>query len=528
MIYVTMASWRDQDSNKTGRTSLKQIIEATWLADQVASQKADGIVTGVSELIASGALRVGAQLPTVRDMAAALHVSPSTVMSAWHKLRADELIETHRRGGTIVRHTYRAGGGDNGFLASSARDGESLTRHHAAGRTRQKRVGETGDGTDWKTRDFSRASADPALQPDLGRALAAGLRVANLHGTERELIVGALERAVAPTWPFLPEAWMSAGGGTEGIVLALQAVTQPGDFVAIENPTSPRLRGILATLELRAMPVDCDEEGPLPQALSDVLAKTPSVKAFVYQPRAQMPTGRSVSERRRDALATVLTDAMAKISANASAEISTNASADTPAGTADLYVIEDDHLGSVTHTPLHSLAIHHPSRCVLVRAYCRAFGLDLRTSVIGGAHALIERIDAFRTNRLAMPSRILQGALAYLLTDADAVACLHTARDRYGERRAAFVEALATRGVIVPRATGLIVWLPVLDESQVIVNLATHGVIVAGGSGCYVDDNRRPHIRISISQLPDDLDTIDHFADMVASAIRNPALEEYD
>lgn len=489
---------------------MKQIIEAPWLANQVASPKADGIVTSVSELIVSGSLRGGAQLPTVRDMAIALHVSPSTVMSAWHKLRALGLIETHRRGGTIVRDAHPTAAFERNAVHTNARYGALPARTTLYERSSQRGLREPVDGADWRTRDFSRASADPVLQPDLGRALAAGLRVANLHESDRELIVGALQNAVAPTWPFEPEAWVSAGGGTEGIVLALQVVTQPGDVVAIENPTSPRLRSILATLALRSVPIDCDEEGPLPQALSSALAAMPTIKAFVYQPRAQMPTGRSVSESRRNALATVLSNVLAQDSA------------------ADLYVIEDDHLGSVTHTPLHSLATHFPSRCLLVRAYCRAFGLDLRTSVIGGSQHLIERIDAFRSNRLAMPSRILQGALGYLLSDADTVASLNKARDCYERRRNAFVNALAARGLTLPPASGLVVWLPVLDESQVIVNLATHGVIVAGGSGCFVGDHRQPHIRISISQLPDDPEAIDRFATMVASAISNPALEEYD
>jgi len=486
---------------------LKHTIDAQWLAGQVDSPRADRIAAGMSALITSGGLAPGAQLPTVRDLAQSMRISPSTVMNAWHKLRADGLIETHRRGGTVVRHPTTANAASDTPHAPW-RDAEAATGpvHNAAPSptTRRERHLPRHVG-DWAATDFSRATADPLLQPDLGRALAAGLGVANLHNADREAIIDSLARAVAPTWPFSPEAWLTSGGGTEGLVLALQAVTRPGDVVAIENPSSPRLCSILATLELRAVAVDCDDEGPSPDALRAALGTEPILpKAFVYQPRAQVPTGRTVSAGRRDALAAIL------------------------ALLPDVYVIEDDHLGSVTHASLHSIATLLPSRCVLVRAYCRAFGVDLRTSVIGGSRMLIERIDAYRNNRLAMPSRILQGALAFLLTDADAVACLERARDSYEQRRQWLIAGLRARGIEVPDGTGLVVWLPVPDESRVIVNLATHGVIVAGGSACFVDARHQPHIRISISQLPDDPQIIDRFAQMVVSVISGPSPEEYD
>jgi len=236
--------------------------------------------------------------------------------------------------------------------------------------------------------------------------------------------------------------------------------------------------------------------------LSEALRQAPT--AFVYQLRAHMPTGHALSERRRDELAAILEQHPG------------------------INVLEDDHLGSVTSTAAHSMALRLPSRCLLVRAYCRAFGVDLRTSVIGGSQLLIERIDEYRNNRVAMTSRILQGALAYLLTDHEAVATLERARQCYANRRQLLVSALRALGLDAPEGSGLIVWVPVPNESKAIVNLATHGVIVAGGTPCFVDRRHEPHIRISISRLPDDPSTIERFAQTVAAAISGPSREEYD
>ncbi|WP_213765533.1 aminotransferase class I/II-fold pyridoxal phosphate-dependent enzyme [Caballeronia sp. dw_19] len=460
---------------------MKQVIDAQWLASRVDSPRTEGIVASLSRLISSGNLDPGAQLPTVRDLAQKMRVSPSTVMNAWQKLRAHGLIETHRRGGTVVRHD----------VAAPLSNSPTMT-----GRAAPR------DTASWSTTDFSRGTADPALQPDLGRALAAGLRVGNLHEAEREEMIDALVEAVASTWPVSPQAWTTAGGGTEGMLLALQAATRPGDKVAIENPTSPRLLGVLSTLELVPVAVDCDDAGPLPDALSDALRQGPT--AFVYQLRAHMPTGHALSEKRRDELAAILEKHP------------------------DINVLEDDHLGSVTSTPAHSMALRLPARCLLVRAYCRAFGVDLRTSVIGGSRALIDRIDEYRNNRVAMTSRILQGALAFLLTDPESVATLEHARQCYANRRHLLASSLRALGLDVPEGSGLIVWVRVPNESKAIVSLATHGVIVAGGAQCFVDRRNDPHIRISISRLPDDASTIERFAQTVAAAISGPSRQEYD
>lgn len=470
---------------------LREPVDAQWLASRVESPRTDGIVASLSQLIASGNLVPGAQLPTVRDLARKMQISPSTVMNAWQKLRAHGLIETHRRGGTVVRHSNSAGHARSGEEQAGARayPGADAVR-------------DASNAISWSTTDFSRATADPALQPDLGRALAAGLHVSNLHATERESMIHALVKAVAPTWPATPQAWTTAGGGTEGMLAALQAATAPGDKVAIENPTSPRLLSVLTTLDLVPVPVACDDEGPLPGALEEALRQGST--AFVYQVRAHMPVGHALSVRRRDEIADVLERHP------------------------DINVLEDDHLGSVTNTPTHSLTSRLPEQCLLVRAYCRAFGVDLRISVIGGSQRLIERIDEYRSNRVAMTSRILQGALAFLLTDASAVATLDHARQRYANRRDLLVTSLRALGSEVHDGSGLIVWIRVPNENRAIINLATHGVMVAPGTPCFVGRCTDPHIRISISRLPDDPLRISRLAQTIATAIDGPAREEFD
>src|SRR5881296_2309224 len=63
---------------------------------------ARGIVTSVETAIRQGRLAAGTPLPTVRDLARALRVSPTTVAAAYRTLRARGLVHAQGRRGTRV------------------------------------------------------------------------------------------------------------------------------------------------------------------------------------------------------------------------------------------------------------------------------------------------------------------------------------------------------------------------------------------------------------------------------------------
>lgn len=57
---------------------------------------------GIRRLVATGALPVGARLPTVQQLAADLGLAPETVQRAFRELEADGVIEMRGRHGTHV------------------------------------------------------------------------------------------------------------------------------------------------------------------------------------------------------------------------------------------------------------------------------------------------------------------------------------------------------------------------------------------------------------------------------------------
>ncbi|RWR27708.1 PLP-dependent aminotransferase family protein [Sinirhodobacter populi] len=424
---------------------------------------AKGIAAVLAHLIHDGQIMPGDRLPTVREVATVLKVSAPTVASAWADLREQGILETRRRGGTFVM-PFRD---KPMFLPRS-------------GRSRSRWI------------DLAFGVADPALLPPLGEALANGLVVAQLHDPQKDHAIPALVEAIGRTIPFAPEAWSTASNGSEATLLVLSALTQRGSRVAVEQPSSPRLMDIMQTLGLEVIPVACDASGPLPAALQTALQKDPAL--FLYQPRGQIPLGHSVPAERIAELAQVL--------------------AERP----EIMVIEDDNIGPLSASEFVSTGSHLPGKVVVIRTYCRAYGVDLRCSVYAGPQALLRKAQSLRSHGAAMNSRILQGTLAWLVSDAKTTALIGRAAQTYTRRRGNLAAALARQGIETQGHDGVFLWVPVRSERAAVAALGKHNIGVAAGSACYASFRAESHIRVSVTLLPDESESVELIAQMIAEA----------
>ncbi|CDR08835.1 aminotransferase domain-containingtranscriptional regulator [Streptomyces iranensis] len=440
------------------------------LAARIPDTSARGIAAAMTDLIRAGELAPGSALPTVRALAAGLGVSPGTVAEAWGVLRKHRMIATLGRRGSVV-------------------SGPPTVPHP----TRYERVGDFGDRL---ALDLAVAAPDPALLPPLENALLAGARTPRLNDYARTAITDGLLAAVRDTWPYRPDAWMAVGGGYEGVQLLCQALLVPGDRVAVEDPTAARLLDILEALDAQAVPVACDDQGPLPGSLAQALEARPAL--FLHQSRAQVPCGWSLGPERSAELAGVLE------------------------GAPNVAIVEDDGLGPLTTGPAAVLGAHLPHRTALVRSYSKAYGPDLRIAVVGGPREMVERARVLRTFGTGWTSRILQDALAHLLTDEEAGRCVREAARRYDARRSALAERLAERGVHTANRDGLMLWVPVVDETSALVTLAARGITVSPGSRFCVS-YARPHVRVATSRLTRDGAPLDEIAELIALAASSSA-----
>jgi DNA-binding transcriptional MocR family regulator len=95
-------------------------------------------------------------------------------------------------------------------------------------------------------------------------------------------------------------------GAMEALNLCLQAVTRPGDVVAVESPTFYSALQALERLNLRAVEVATHpRDGIDLDSLADVLARHP-VKACWFMPNFQNPLGSLMPEANKQALVELL------------------------------------------------------------------------------------------------------------------------------------------------------------------------------------------------------------------------------
>jgi DNA-binding transcriptional MocR family regulator len=211
----------------------------------VEAKTPEGIAAAISRLITGGALRAGDRLPTVRDVAAALGVSPATVSNAWQALSKVGLINSRGRAGSYVLEASTAWMPPHfGELAGS----------HVVARL-----------------DLSTGTPDPLLLPDLALALGHVPTRADTASYLDMRVLPDLERQLRSSWPFVPASLTILDGALDAISRSLEAIVRYGDRVVVEDPGFPAFLDLLEQLGVEAIPVAIDSEGMRPELLSSAL-----------------------------------------------------------------------------------------------------------------------------------------------------------------------------------------------------------------------------------------------------------------
>jgi GntR family transcriptional regulator len=78
------------------------------------------LVRQVEHAIRLGRLRGGDQLPSVRDVVAALRINPNTVVKAYREMESRRLVDTRQGRGTFVADLAAASGGTASLAAIPA------------------------------------------------------------------------------------------------------------------------------------------------------------------------------------------------------------------------------------------------------------------------------------------------------------------------------------------------------------------------------------------------------------------------
>jgi DNA-binding transcriptional MocR family regulator len=404
---------------------------------------ARGLAHAVSCAVRDGALAPGAKLPPIRALATQLGLSPTTVSAGWALLARSGAIHTDGRRGTTV-----AGLAD----LAPGRYRRALQRQ-----------------LDFAL-DLSTGTPDPALLPNLGLALSELTTAGTPDSYLDDPVLPGLLDVLSAQWPYPPAELMVVDGAMDGLDLVSRSLLRFGDRVVVEHPGFPPLLDLLESIAVEVVGVPVDDAGLSPEPLTAAL-RTPIAAVFL-QPRAQNPTGASMTEQRARDLAPTLAQG-------------------------GMPVVEDDSAGAVAASAPISLGQWIPDQVIHIRSFSKSHGPDLRLAAMGGPSELLREIIHRRQLGQGWSSRLLQRVLLSLLTDPAAVTDVDHARDEYTRRRGALVAALNAHDVEVASGDGLNLWVPVHDESAAIVRLASQGVGVTPGTPFDVLPGGGGHIRVT-------------------------------
>jgi DNA-binding transcriptional MocR family regulator len=405
------------------------------------------LVRKIEEGVASGALSPGQRLPSVRRLAADVGLSPVTVAAGLAELRRRGVVLTEPRRGTRI--------GQGPPIGSARRP---LPVPPGA-------------------RDLSRGNPDAALLPDLGQALRRAKLPVRLYGEDAalpELLALAREQLRADGIP--SEAVCIVSGALDAIERVLEAHLRPGDRVAVENPGYAALYDLLRAQGLALEAVSVDDRGMRPGELRGALAR--GAAAAILTPRGQNPTGAAVDPARARQLREVL--------------------AEFPA----VLVIEDDHLGQIAGSDLHTI-VGGRERWAATRSVAKALGPDLRLAALAGDPRTVARVQGRQQCGPGWVSHILQTLVLELWTDPAVEAQIAHASATYSERRARLRACLGHRGIPSHGISGLNVWVPVEDETGTVGALMQLGWVVAPGAP-YRLAGSSPAVRVTTATLLED------------------------
>ncbi|KAF0814815.1 HTH-type transcriptional regulator NorG [Andreprevotia sp. IGB-42] len=248
------------------------------------------------QAIAAGTLAVGERMPSVRVLMARHDVSLSTALQACRLLESRGVLEARPRSGYFIRKPVKAALTPAREPLCTVPDPAQFVGVHA----RVSAILTRGQAATVHT-NFSGAVGAPELYPyeALRNAAIRGLRQhPDLFGRAVPPNGAAVFRNVLARRVL--DARINIGadeivvtqGCVEALNLALRAVAQPGDVIAVESPTFYGLLQILESLGLRALEIPTSPQTGISLEALDLAAQTyPNIKGVVVVPNLQNPLG---------------------------------------------------------------------------------------------------------------------------------------------------------------------------------------------------------------------------------------------
>lgn len=467
--------------------------------------------------IQAGTLAQGDRMPSLRKLMLTHAVSLSTALQLCRHLESEGWLEARPRSGYFVRQPRR-------IRLVPAQEPQAGARPDPAQYVgiHQRVSAIIAQGQRPVKVNLARATGAPELYPhqQLHRLAAKILRQhpylltkAISPGGNRELKTALAKRALDSGISTTADEVVITNGCIEALNLALRAVAQAGDVIAVESPTFYGLLQALESLGLQALEIPTSPHtGISLEALELAMQTYPNIKAVVVVPHLQNPLGSIMPDSHKQKLV-ALCEAQ------------------------QVPLIEDDSYSALVNADKIPTAAKHWDRSGNV-IYCASLhkilapGLRVGWMLAGRWQARVSMLKYAQTRYNEELSQLV--AAAFLQSPAYE-RHLRKLRATLAQQRERMAEAIATyfpegTRLTVP-AGGVSVWIEMparVSSTAVFERALEHGILVSPGL-LYSNSNRFDHfLRLNCAtaytrELDEALRTLGRIIHALAAVRQNSA-----
>ena len=442
------------------------MTDTSWKPDLTtnAGPKYLSLVRALREGVRRGDLAPGARLPTVRDLAWRLGVTPGTVARAYQIATQEGLLEAAVGRGTFVSAQTRRLGPTEPLYRQPLTDPAD------------------NDGiVDLRSPQLPDVGQSAALAHAMAEAAAGlGKQYLEYPGLRRDRYCreAALDWFSQCSMAGLIDAddLVLTHGGQNGINIVLQCCLR-GDrpVVLCEELAYPGFRHAARLSRAEVVPVALDAEGMVPAAL-DAACRRYGGQVVCVTPDAQNPTTARMSNERRAAIVEV-------------------------ARKHDLQIIEDDCY-TAPATGLESLRVMAPERAWHVTSLSKTISAGMRFGIVVAPEGMGEagRLTA-QHSYFGLP-RPVTDIITRLFTSGEAMALRQAAQEVMGRRLQMVVQALGDQDIAwQPGLSFLWLRLPLGWRGSTFARVAeAEGVLLRSADEYVLQDGHAPNaVRIALS-----------------------------